>query len=232
MPDLRDPNGPDPVSDNAQDPASLDPEPQIPPRPQEGPQAKDPQATLEAIIARAIQQGLAQGLQQGFLQPIPQVAHPQHYQAQEELSEEQHYSPEHSEQGSMSEEEESRELTLSDDEGLAPDQPTFIGLFRPQRFRSLLYKALAVTRMGSPSPPGMGWVHLGVQIRLHPYLLSRQLSLILSRLQNFSPMSFNDNGLCLDLARRPMAWTSSFTKRFRLFPTYCRCHQWTALLQL
>lgn len=65
--------------------------------------------------------------------------------------------------GSLSEEEEaeSRELALSDDEGLSPDQPAFIGLFRPQLFRSLLHKALAVTGLGNstsastdPQPAG------------------------------------------------------------------------------
>lgn len=40
---------------------------------------------------------------------------------------------------------------LSDDEGLEPDQPSFIGLFRPQMFRSLLYKAQMVTHLGGAS---------------------------------------------------------------------------------
>lgn len=63
-----------------------------------------PPASLEAIIATAIQQGLVQGLQQCLLQPSPQYAPDQMrpLQSQEDISEEQHYSPEHSEHGSIS----------------------------------------------------------------------------------------------------------------------------------
>lgn len=46
------------------------------------------------------------------------------------------------------------DLALSDDEGLVPNQPAFIGLFSPQVFRSLLFKALSVTRLGGTPPPG------------------------------------------------------------------------------
>lgn len=41
---------------------------------------------------------------------------------------------------------------LSDDEDLSPDQPTFIGLFKPQVFRSLLHKAKLTTGLGLPAP--------------------------------------------------------------------------------
>lgn len=37
---------------------------------------------------------------------------------------------------------------LSEDEDLAPDQPAFVGLFKPAVFRSLLFKAKKVTRLG------------------------------------------------------------------------------------
>lgn len=41
------------------------------------------------------------------------------------------------------------DIDLSDDEGLMPDQPAFVGLFRPQLFRSLLHKAKITTRQGT-----------------------------------------------------------------------------------
>lgn len=47
--------------------------------------------------------------------------------------------------------EEVREGDLSEDEDLAPDQPSFVGLFKPQLFRSLLHKAKLTTRLGSTS---------------------------------------------------------------------------------
>lgn len=154
---IQDPNGPDPSIEEAPEPAAPDQGPEVPPNVQGGPLTTNPQATLEAIIARAIQQGLAQGLQQDFLQPVSQPVHTQPSHTQEGLSDDQQYSPEHSERDSLyDEEEESRELALSDDEGLAPDQPAFIGLFRPQLFWSLLYKALAVTRLESSPPPEAG----------------------------------------------------------------------------
>lgn len=42
-----------------------------------------------------------------------------------------------------------RDTDLSDDEGLMPDQPAFVGLFRPHIFRSLLHKAKPTTRQGT-----------------------------------------------------------------------------------
>lgn len=119
-------------------------------------------ASLEAIITKAIQQGLAQRLQLdlfplAFAPSALQDYHFMHPSGSRPSNEEQGYTSDPSQQGSMSEEEgeESRELPLSDDEGLAPDQPAFIGLFKPQLFRSLLYKALAVMHLGSASatPP-------------------------------------------------------------------------------
>lgn len=41
---------------------------------------------------------------------------------------------------------------LSDDEDLSPDLPSFVGLFKPQMFRSLLHKAKLTTGLGSPPP--------------------------------------------------------------------------------
>lgn len=41
---------------------------------------------------------------------------------------------------------------LSDDEDLSPDQPSFVGLFKPQVFRSLLHKAKLTTRLGISLP--------------------------------------------------------------------------------
>lgn len=50
-------------------------------------------------------------------------------------------------------EEDIRERDLSDDEDLAPDQLSFVGLFKPQLFRSLLHKAKLTTRLGAPPAP-------------------------------------------------------------------------------
>lgn len=46
---------------------------------------------------------------------------------------------------------EARDADLSDDEDLPPDQPSFVGLFKPQLFRSLLHKAKLTSRLGSSS---------------------------------------------------------------------------------
>lgn len=99
------------------------------PRPSK-PEASATQVSLETIIARAIQQGLAQGLQQGLFQALPQAttSSSRSYHSQEDLSEKPQHSTARSERGSVSEEEEARDLDLSDDEGLAPGQLAFIGL--------------------------------------------------------------------------------------------------------
>ncbi|XP_034289304.1 uncharacterized protein LOC117675085 [Pantherophis guttatus] len=41
---------------------------------------------------------------------------------------------------------------MSEDEDLAPDQPAFVGLFKPQLFRSLLHKAKITTGLGISRP--------------------------------------------------------------------------------
>lgn len=51
-----------------------------------------------------------------------------------------------SSQASLSGEELGRDIDLSDDEGLLPDQPAFLGLFRPHL--SLLHKAKTTTQQG------------------------------------------------------------------------------------
>uniref|UniRef100_A0A2D4P8T7 Uncharacterized protein n=1 Tax=Micrurus surinamensis TaxID=129470 RepID=A0A2D4P8T7_MICSU len=55
----------------------------------------------------------------------------------------------------ISPEEDQEDLTprgMSDDEDLAPDQPVFTGLFKPQLFRSLLYKAKNTACLSKPPP--------------------------------------------------------------------------------
>lgn len=58
-------------------------------------------------------------------------------------------------------EEDIRDQDLSDDEDLTPDQPSFVGLFKPQ-FLSLLHKAKITTRLAPSRPastmPGEGVV--------------------------------------------------------------------------
>uniref|UniRef100_A0A2D4HBF7 Uncharacterized protein n=1 Tax=Micrurus lemniscatus lemniscatus TaxID=129467 RepID=A0A2D4HBF7_MICLE len=44
------------------------------------------------------------------------------------------------------------ERGMSDDEGIKPDQPVFTGLFHPQLFKSLLFKAKTTARLDIPSP--------------------------------------------------------------------------------
>lgn len=71
--------------------------------------------------------------------------------AELELVEDQGYSRESASQGSAAGEE-LGEPGLSDDEDLFPDQPAFIGLFKPQIFRSLLHKAKITMGLGLPLP--------------------------------------------------------------------------------
>lgn len=44
--------------------------------------------------------------------------------------------------------EDMRDLHMSEDEDLSLDQPSFVGLFKPQLFRSLLHKAINTTGLG------------------------------------------------------------------------------------
>lgn len=113
---------------------------------------------MQLIIEDAIRQGIADGIQQsrralsvasGFsLDPgLGQVA-----QLPGELPTfPEPYSPASSQrsQSSLSGEEGQREMELSEDEGLTPDQPVFTGLFHPALFRSLLFKARNSTRLGA-----------------------------------------------------------------------------------
>lgn len=55
-------------------------------------------------------------------------------------------------QALVSEVDEFQDQALSDDEGLGPDQPLFIGLFHPQLFCSLLFKAIVTTHLGETTP--------------------------------------------------------------------------------
>lgn len=48
--------------------------------------------------------------------------------------------------------EEVREQDMSEDEDLSPDQPSFVGLFKPQLFCSFLHKAKSTTRLGITRP--------------------------------------------------------------------------------
>ncbi|XP_058018158.1 mucin-5AC-like [Ahaetulla prasina] len=53
---------------------------------------------------------------------------------------------------SLGDEGDLRDENLSEDEDLVPDQPSFVGLFNPQLFRSLLHKAKVTTRLGVARP--------------------------------------------------------------------------------
>lgn len=111
-----------------------------------------PQA-FEILLTRAIREGFAQCLQQVGLPAIP--AQPSQHRELEDIASD--HEPEDydysGEQASTSEPDKAPESALSDDEGLLPDQSPFISLFRPQMFCSLLFKAIATTRLGEvPSP--------------------------------------------------------------------------------
>ncbi|KAG8136421.1 hypothetical protein E2320_005002 [Naja naja] len=54
---------------------------------------------------------------------------------------------------SLSEDEDQRDLALSEDEGLFPDPLAFTGLFSPALFKSLLHKAKTMAHMGVDSHP-------------------------------------------------------------------------------
>lgn len=220
---------------------------QVGPQPGMATQPPGFHASLEAIIARAIQQGLAQGLQQGFAPPIHQyVAEPQPQPQflHEDVSEVLHIdSPDHSNHRSVSEEEEeSRDLAVSDDEGLIPDQPALIGLFQHQLFRSLLYKALSVTGGGTSSvelhSSALGaelpWLRdpQWIMILLLPCLRNHQWNRRWCLCPSSLPMSSRDNGHFLALVQPPMAWISVFTTQPLPFLISCRSLQWTLLSQL
>lgn len=131
------------TQDSSSMPSSSDPPPLAPP-------AQIPEA-FETILTRAIREGFAQCLQQIGL-PAGSTSLPQHSlqgQLEDQLSEHELEDYEDAaDHVSISEHEEVPESALSDDEGLIPDQSPFICLFKPQMFRSLLFKAIATTRLG------------------------------------------------------------------------------------
>lgn len=110
--------------------------------------------TLAGLILEAIRQGIAQGLQQRAPCEVsdyvsqhsqPRRPHPiDDSRANRDFA----ASPTSASQDSLSEGEAILDQDLSDDEGLEPDQPSFVGLFRPQMFRSLLFKAQTTTCLG------------------------------------------------------------------------------------
>lgn len=121
---------------------------------------QDPQIStaMATSITEAIKQGTAQGLQQRASSEvsdyISRLSQSQGSHQFEDSTGERRlaYSPGSASQASLPGEETPHDLELSDDEGLEPDQPSFVGLFRPQVFRSLLFKAQTTTRLGCPLP--------------------------------------------------------------------------------
>lgn len=108
--------------------------------------------SLEAIVARAIRQSLAQCLPPATI-PLSPGTHQQvqSRDLEDSLSEQDQADYQFSaDLASGSEADDLHDLAWSDDEGLGPDQPSFIGLFRPQVFHSLLFKAIATTPFGEP----------------------------------------------------------------------------------
>ncbi|XP_060542553.1 lamina-associated polypeptide 2-like isoform X2 [Pantherophis guttatus] len=89
---------------------------------------------------------------QGFQGPSMPASHPPLSQAYGDLPRGYSY---HTESlladDSVWDEEEPEEMELSEDEDLAPERPSFTGLFRPSMFKSLLHKAKITTNMGVSS---------------------------------------------------------------------------------
>lgn len=57
---------------------------------------------------------------------------------------------------SFTEEYEQMDLSLSEDEDLSPDPPSFVGLFNPALFKSLLHKASSTAKIGPERVPQAG----------------------------------------------------------------------------
>lgn len=139
-------------SSSPQQPANQVPDPPTDQTSQSLPTITPP---LALLISEAIRQGIAQGLQQKSAHP-PEA--PIHHRS-EALSDQEELegiamadeAADSVSQDSLSEGEIVADQDLSDDEGLEPDQPAFIGLFRPNLFRSLLHKAQVVTGLGVSS---------------------------------------------------------------------------------
>lgn len=102
---------------------------------------------MGALISEAIKQGIAAGLEQSQRaasvqsdHPLPPDLPPLAQASGDFLAMQEPYSPASSNQSPL-EEETHRDLELSEDEGLMPDQPVFAGLFCPALLKSLLFKA-------------------------------------------------------------------------------------------
>ncbi|XP_060542718.1 ligand-dependent nuclear receptor corepressor-like protein isoform X7 [Pantherophis guttatus] len=137
------------LPDSEQSPA-LPPVPPLPPPP---PLPTTPMAdSLEAFISRAIRQTISECLNQAPASPALATSSQPHsgVQGSAWLDQEQSDFQVTLDQASVSEGEDYQDQAWSDDEGLGPDQLAFIGLFKPQLFCSLLFKAIAITRLGSP----------------------------------------------------------------------------------
>lgn len=103
------------------------------------------------LISGAIRQGIAQGLQQRASSEVSEyvsrLSQSQRSHHLEESTGEHGLAdaPGSASQASLSDEEIPLDPDLSEDEGLESDQSSFVCLFRPQLFRSLLFKAQTTT---------------------------------------------------------------------------------------
>lgn len=124
-----------------------------------------------ALILEAIRQGIAQGLQQRASSEVSSyVDHLSCSQGSRDLEEstadqDRAHSPSSASQASQSEEREiPLDPELSDDDGLETDQLSFVGLFRPQLFHSLLFKAQTTTHLGTPHSMGIQPLPWGIPL--------------------------------------------------------------------
>lgn len=143
---------PGPEPEQAQSPA-------VPASSNNGQQFPEIPPILAGLISTAIRQGISEGLQKKASSPSSSSSGshrslsraPEAHQEVQDTREPAE-AEDSASQDSLSEGEIPVDQDLSEDEGLEPDQPSFVGLFRPQMFRSLLYKARAVTKLGGSQP--------------------------------------------------------------------------------
>lgn len=108
---------------------------------------------METIISEAIERGTAAGLQRSHsyretsLRSEGSVDVPVRGNSSGGQLHHQRFYCLVSSEYSDSHENMDREMELSEDKSLSPDQPDFIGLFRHQLFKSLLYKAKTTARL-------------------------------------------------------------------------------------
>lgn len=108
-----------------------------------------PQLDLQGMLSMALSNILVAGLQDASQVPHSGLAQSVVLSQPTHRSRSPHQRETDSSGGSDQAEEFPEDLEFSEDEGLVPDAPAFIGLFCPALFRSLLHKARLTTNLGA-----------------------------------------------------------------------------------